>query len=75
MSFCHVQRKLIAIQPRLQFLDIAINSLIQLSPIARLMFRFEPVQEELLRQRGAFPTQKTKIAIFSGVFYLTLFFI
>ena len=37
------------------------------------MFRFEPVQEEFLRQPGDLPTQKTKIATFNGVFYLTLF--
>ena len=32
------------------------------------LFRFEPVQEEFLRQRGDLPTQKTKIATFNGVF-------
>ena len=37
MSFCHIQRKLIALKPGLQFAEIAIYSLIQLSQIARLM--------------------------------------
>ena len=37
MSFCHIQRKLIAFKPGLQFTEITIYSLIQLRHIARLM--------------------------------------
>ena len=67
-------RKQCAKLPNL-FLNIGNSTIKSNKKHETLVFRFEPVQEEFLTQRGDLPTQKTKIATFNGVFSLTLVFI